>query len=376
MRVIELHDWNERPGLTGEWARLWSEQPGAPVFVHPIWARTWWRYFGRGRRLRLLLVEDAGRAVALAPLFLERPLPAPGRLRIIGAGVTNDFHDWLLPADHDARVDCLKTLFDYLAGRWGWLTLELQGLRTDSRLLPQISQAHGPGLLIRPRPGPASPAVQIHGSWASYLSARPASLRRNIRNRQRRLAELGDVRYEHADAASAEAAVDEVIHLHDLRWSGRADVTLVSRSARGRAFYRAVLPRLVAERIADVVSLRLNGRAIATQVGFVVGGSYYNYQVAFDPSLARYAPSTLLLVHLLERAWDDGLKTFDFMTGDEPYKLQWADQSPSICHVTILPNQPIARALGRAMDLGRKFRTVRDKANRKDDAETTSEDRD
>ena len=150
--------------------------------------------------------------------------------------------------------------------------------------------------------------------------------------------------------------MDELIRLHRLRWAGRPDVTLVSRSARGRAFYRAVLPKLVDEGIADIVSLRLDGRAIAMQVGFEVGGTYGYYQVAFDPAMARHEPGQLLVAYLLERAWDRGLRTFDFMTGDEPYKYRWADQDPAVCHVTIQPDRPVARLAGRAMAVGRRLR--------------------
>lgn len=363
MRVLELHSIRERPGLIDEWRRLWSEQETAPVFVHPTWARSWWRHFGHGRHLRLLGVEEAGRLVALAPLFLERPYPVPGRLRIIGAGVTDDFQDWLLPADPATRLACASALFDHLAVRRGWMTLEIQGLRPDSRMLPLLDHAEARGLLVRPRPGPRTPVVPLADTWDAYLKTRGGNVRRNLGKKQRRLARLGDVQYVHATPTSAAGAVDEVIRLHDLRWTGRNDVTLVSRSADGQAFYREVLPKLVAEGIADVVTLELDGRAIAAQVGFEVGDTYFNYQAAFDPAQAPYSPSTLLLAYLLERAWDRGLRTFDFMTGDEPYKSDWAVQTPSVTHVTVLPDQSAARLVVGAMEVGRHLRDLREQAS-------------
>lgn len=357
MRIIEVHGFGERLGLIDEWRRLWSEQGTAPVFVHPTWAQTWWRHFGNGRRLRLLGLEEAGRLVALVPLFAERPYPAPGRLRVIGAGVTGDFHDWLLPTDPAERVECATVLFDHLARQHGWLTLELQGLRDDSLVLPLLERAQARGLLVRPRPGPRNPVVPLDGTWDGYLQTRGGNTRRNLGKKQRRLARLGNVQYVHATAATAPAAIDDVIRLHDLRWTGRGDATLVSNSAVGQAFYREVLAALVAEGIADIVTLRLDGQAIAAQVGFEVGDTYFNYQAAFDPAQAAYSPSTLLLAYLLERAWSRGLRMFDFMTGDEPYKYDWAaEQTPSVTHVTVMPDQPVARLVGRAMDVGRSLR--------------------
>ena len=129
-----------------------------------------------------------------------------------------------------------------------------------------------------------------------------------------------------------------------------------------------MLPRLVRDGIADVVTMRLDGRAIASQAGFKVGGVYYNYQAAFDPELSHYAPGLLILAHLVERAWEDGLERFDFMTGDEPYKHLWSNQDPSVTHVTISPNQPVAWALVRAMQIGRRIRSRREAAHPEDPA--------
>ena len=118
------------------------------------------------------------------------------------------------------------------------------------------------------RTGPKTLAIQLEGSWDAYLRSRHHGLRKKLRSRPRQLQQLGEVTYEHADPSNALAAVDDMIHLHDVRWAGRQDATVISRSASGRAFYRTVLPWLVEEGIADLVTMRLDGRAIASQAGF------------------------------------------------------------------------------------------------------------
>ena len=51
------------------------------------------------------------------------------------------------------------------------------------------------------------------------------------------------------------------------------------------------------------------------------------------------------------------------MTGNEPYKHLWANQDPCVTHVTIFPNQPVARALVQAMEIGRRIRSRREAAH-------------
>jgi len=84
--------------------------------------------------------------------------------------------------------------------------------------------------------------------------------------------------------------------------------------------------------------------------------------------MSHYAPGLLILAHLVERAWSAGLERFDFMTGDEPYKHLWANQDPCVTHVTIFPNQPVAWALVRAMQIGRRIRSRHEGAHPEDPA--------
>jgi CelD/BcsL family acetyltransferase involved in cellulose biosynthesis len=63
--------------------------------------------------------------------------------------------------------------------------------------------------------------------------------------------------------------------------------------------------------------------------------TFYYYLPAWEPSLARLAPSSLLLAHLIERAYARGLKRFDFMLGDEPYKADWATETRETVNLVV-----------------------------------------
>jgi CelD/BcsL family acetyltransferase involved in cellulose biosynthesis len=86
--------------------------------------------------------------------------------------------------------------------------------------------------------------------------------------------------------------------------------------------------------------LKLDEQVIASAIGFHQGPEYAYYLPAWNPVYERYAPSTLLLVHLMRYAWESGADTFDFMLGDEPYKAAWST-SQSRVH-TVLAARPNA----------------------------------
>ena len=76
----------------------------------------------------------------------------------------------------------------------------------------------------------------------------------------------------------------------------------------------------------DLTLLEVDGKPVAGSLGFVDGDTYYYYLPAWEPELAPLAPSGLLLANLIERAYERGLRRFDFMLGDEPYKARWATE--------------------------------------------------
>ncbi len=170
--------------------------------------------------------------------------------------------------------------------------------------------------------------------------------------------QLGRVEYVHADAADAGCLVDEAIELHRRRWRGQYTSTIFSSSAQGRSFYRLVLPEMVGEGIADLAALRIDGRTAAASVGFIHSRQYLYYLPAWDPELAVYAPSTLLLVHLLEQAFERRLECFDFMLGNEEYKQQWATTSRSVRTLLLAPRTLAGRTALTLLDTAAKARAA------------------
>jgi CelD/BcsL family acetyltransferase involved in cellulose biosynthesis len=48
-------------------------------------------------------------------------------------------------------------------------------------------------------------------------------------------------------------------------------------------------------------------------------------KVGFDPDFARFAVGTLLTHEAIGRAYEQGLEVYDFLGGEDRYKLDWTD---------------------------------------------------
>ena len=65
---------------------------------------------------------------------------------------------------------------------------------------------------------------------------------------------------------------------------------------------------------------------------------------AWEPTRAPYAPATLLVAQLIERALSQGLQRFDFRIGDEPYKQQWGTEARYTVRLLLANRGPAGRA--------------------------------
>jgi hypothetical protein len=70
--VLEACDLKELEPYAADWNKLLPATPGASYFHAYDWFAAYWRHFGQGQRMRVLLVLDDGRLVGVVPLVVTR----------------------------------------------------------------------------------------------------------------------------------------------------------------------------------------------------------------------------------------------------------------------------------------------------------------
>jgi len=328
-------EWPADERAAAVWERLRCAAPTEGLFLTPEWLQTWCQHLGTGQPL-LFAVEDAGEVIALAPI--ERAwVGGMAVLRPLGLGVS-DYFDVLLPPDSDRREAALATLADGLMQRSGaWDALDLRGFPAESATVGElVDAAAARGMRHAVLTGYTRPGIVLDGTWDDYLKTRPGRFRYNLRSRLRRLGEQGAVEFRTATRPSeVRRALAILTALHARRWHGQHTATIFSSSASARRFYADACAKYAARGLLDLTLLEVGGRAIAGSLGFIDRDTYYYYVPAWEPSLAALAPSTLLLSHLVQRAYSLGLKRFDFMLGDETYKARWASEDRETVNVVV-----------------------------------------
>ena len=311
--------------LAPEWEALAAEASLEHPFLTHDWVETWWEAFGAGRCLHVLVVRDAGRAIAIAPLMR-------GRVRICGLplhsleSIGNDHTPrggFLVSPD---RADAYEAL---------WETLSRPGRDFDVLLLRQLP---GESATLRAMLGLAARSCWLEGRWRSaesphlqpggtpfkaYLDTLSAKTRANLRNKERRAQKLGELVVETVTGeGDVEAALADGLRIEGSGWKGKAG-SAIQNEAETRHFYTLLARRAARRDWLRLNFLRIGDRRVAFDYTLLYGARHFVLKLGYDAEYAPISPSSLLVRTMLERAFERGAVDFDFLGGRDAWKTVW-----------------------------------------------------
>ena len=306
--------------LASEWSALVDpHHPGAAFRSFP-WVSCWWNGASALREARLLLAKEQDRTVGILPLYAE-PLALGGRrLRLMGDDIVgSDFLGAIArPGDAPAVA---RAFADHLHDA-GFDELQLDDLLPEDPLLQALREDRAHAFQIAPRY--RCPFVRLAGEFDDYLAQLPDGIGAQWHRRRRWLERCAGYRIERLSTPSEIAGGMEIlIDLHRKRWAleGGSDAF---DGARVEGFHRDAAPRLAALGWARIFVLHAEGAPRAALYGFRHGDRFAFYQAGHEPAWRPRSVGTVLLGHVMRESFAEGIEEFDFLRGDEPYKLRWA----------------------------------------------------
>jgi CelD/BcsL family acetyltransferase involved in cellulose biosynthesis len=331
-RALKLSIRRDEAALTDPWlAEAWDAAVAGGgsrmAFRSRAWVRAWWGAFGTPGALRIVTLTDGqGRVSAILPCFEERRsgLGLPWRRwRFLGTGIVgSDYLGALLfPGATNTAAKELAGLLRRLPAD----LVVLDDVAADDPLLMAVRVACG--ARATEEPAHVCPLASLGTDFEAYLADRPGGAGTQFLRRRRWLERNAEARLviigANAPAAELERAMQELFRLHEARWDPRGGSDGIA-GPRVRAFHLDAVRRLARYGWPRVFLLHAGGRCVAALYGLQIGRSFLFYQSGFDPSWAARSVGSVLLGMVIERCMREGLEEFDFLRGEEGYKLQWA----------------------------------------------------
>jgi CelD/BcsL family acetyltransferase involved in cellulose biosynthesis len=300
------------------WNRLWGRLERQPIFTSFDWCMNAWTRVAerRGYQPRLVCGWLGDRLVLIWPTMEDR-----GVLRMLSSD-TLEYRDLLVePSPHATRW--IEEAWSALRKASPASAFMFQNLRESSRLrafmsrLPEAIRVHGGHC----------PVVRLDrfAGWDDYARILPKSLISDQRRQWRRIRQIHPgLSFRLVDAAEEIAPVMDWIARHKLAWSESRGKKVWFAHADIRDLLEAVAASTLQDKRLLLATLSDGECTVSAGWGFVCGDDFLFHAFAYDAAYATYSPSRLFLEQLLRCCFDKGLRTLDFMPGEEAYKRVWA----------------------------------------------------
>lgn len=335
--------------LAHEWDDLYARSGrSAQLFQTHSWLSAWARHFvDRGldhdARINVLIGRQAGRLVMAWPLAIKR---ARGVSSLIWLGEPVGQYGDVLIDDTAVGPSALRNAFAFLIEHSRVDLLRLRKVRDDAaiaRLLPELG-----GLELGRQ---AAPYIDLGSrSFRQYLERFSSKDRKNRRRQLRRFEELGAATFTLEEAGPRAAALTANALALKRAWlEARSRLSPALADPRTSQFFDTIAQRTDAHCAIRVFSLALDGKPVAISVAFISRGRMAAHVIAHDHAYDRMAPGSLLMEHMIENAFDQGLAVFDFLAPADAYKCDWADEAAGIADYALpltMKGNVYARLLG------------------------------
>ena len=333
--------------LREEWDCL-ADRAGASPFLRPGWFEAWEGAFGE--RVTVLDVREDGRLTGVLPVVARRGTPLSARALVSPS-------NWHTPvfgaiAESEAANEALVAAL--LARRPARIDMALVDAG-DPVVASLRREAERSGYRVVERVAMRSPYVPLEGDFDSYREGLPRKLRKELGRLGRRLAEEGRVEYTFEDGSERlDELLEEGFYVEGSGWKSENGTAIASDPAT-RRFYTDVARWAASRGTLVLAFLRLDGRPLAFDLCIEDAGAFYVLKGGFETAYRRFGPGTLLAAESIERAFSRGLRSYELLGSDEPYKLVWTGSTHDRLRFQAFSPSPAGRVSHLAWTRGRSL---------------------
>jgi CelD/BcsL family acetyltransferase involved in cellulose biosynthesis len=351
-RIEDLHHLDE---MKGNWEAAYSADPHAHIFVSWMWLRGW------------LEVAPFPWLVLAARPTREAPYVAflPLNMRIARIGSFNLIRELRMggkPLGGYTGFVCLPgyeeeaiTAFAaHLQQQLNWDSFQMEHV-LDARLDPFLQHFPKRSYHIQQIRCISSTYIPLPSSWQEYLrDYLGRETRKNLQKHLRRIERQTEFSITYAQEDNLEKQIEAAHVLNQSRWG---------QVTEHKLHWQCRMFRHCFEYNSLWIGILWRGpRPIAAQVGLIdyLKSTFYCYFTGYDEEFAKLSPGTVMFAHTIQYATEHGLRTCDFLMGEDAYKMAFgARQRAQAITLTIERRNPRSAVANASLRAARKIRDFR-----------------
>jgi CelD/BcsL family acetyltransferase involved in cellulose biosynthesis len=324
----------ERSISVPEWERMFNQSDDATVYNHPHFVMNWFRTLSRLRgNVPILIKGTVNNRTIIFPLELYKVQRYFYEFKVlsgIGGAYNIDFQDPLVSGQGTSSEEkkiFWKELFHFVRSKIP---------ECDQIVIPRLREATA-AALGHCEQSTVSPYLDLkgYGTLDEVLSRCNAGHRGQVKKQIRKLEEVGAVTMRVFRGDEKEAAKEELckfFEAYERQWGQKG--SHISEIKESQNLFNHLIDDMLATGLIHFSALKCGDVSIHWHYGFLHKNRFHWYKPGYDVAWSKYSPGKVHVAYLIDECVRNGIRYFDFLYGDEPYKYSWAPTDAKLYSVS------------------------------------------
>lgn len=306
------------------------EEMNAEIFLTYDWCSIWWKYYGKGRELKVFIFKQKNKIIGILPLFRETFGLWPIYLNVIKI-VGTDFMPITInvPLKKEYLGDIIHCLLSNLSQICSWDIIYLGVLCGKCELVVDLEKAFKENLSASYNIAIKTTNVQTYIKIANNLDTQLAAFnktkKKEMRHFYKQLSE-NIVSFDscYANENNFESFFSAFVCMHQIKWRNDGQAGHFVDWPESYNFHHEVALKQIKHNRLRLLQIKINGEDAGYQYSYKFGNAYYMYLNARQ-EMTQFGKINVGLVMLCEdakQAMIENIRFLDLMRGRYDYKLQ------------------------------------------------------
>lgn len=317
--------------LREDWNSLLADSSMPNIFLTWEWITTWWKWFGGGKQLRLIVVWEGSRIIGILPVYIGRISLFPF-IKFDGVFFVGDggplCPDYLSPIIKEQDISRVSKIMAeaLLENSKEYKVIKFSNILLSSKPMEVLLNNLGRIFYIQKSAGVRCPFKPLPSDYTTFLSGLSSKRRKALRWMTKKIFRQHKVTLEH------HTALDQVTDAFEKM------TDIFNKSRRGRTsnqgfnrkdylgFHQEVAKAFAQRGWLRIYILLFDTVPVAFIYGYYYDRKFWFYQTSFDSTFNQDSPGNIILQMAIESLIKEGAREFDFLRGEEDYKYIYAPQ--------------------------------------------------
>jgi len=323
-RVSIISDIIYLEQIQESWDHLLEKSASNSFFLTWDWIYAWAKcYLKESRKLFVIVVYDKNEIIGIAPWYVEYvPSLNTTRKQINFMGTPESGSDYLdVFMKKGKEKEITNSIYEYIMNdvRADWDCLTMTDIPASSHfMIHLINRINHEGKYIELTRGSYCPVANLPKNQEDFFSSLSKNRREQFRRHLKMLNSTGQISHETYIGADKKS-FDVFFHLYKKNWGEECE--------RFQQFIRNYSFTTHGKRNIYIDLLKYNGIYIAGLLHIQHNDSLLMYLMAIDKDFnPKISIGNVLVGLCIKEAIKKGLSSYDFLKGEENYKLHWANK--------------------------------------------------